>query len=58
MDIHADFISTLEVASNDLVHNVTTVTCRAGKNEKQLVINKLGKQKNACPTSNMYSPIQ
>ena len=41
MDIHADFISTLEVMSVDLMHNITTVTCRAGENEKQLVINKL-----------------
>ena len=43
MDIYADFISTLEIISDDLLDNETTVTCRAGGNQKQLVISKSGK---------------
>ena len=43
MDIYADFISTLVVMTDDLLDNETTVTCRAGGNQKQLVISKSGK---------------
>ena len=41
-DGRADFTSTLEVMSDDLIDNKTTVTCRADGNQKQLVISKLG----------------
>ena len=37
--------STLEVMSDDLIENETTLTCTAGGNQKQLVISKLGKSR-------------
>ena len=39
-DGRADFTRTSEVISDDLIDNKTTVTCRAGGNQRYLVITK------------------